>query len=64
MEEFLKVGMIVAFKIEDHAIRKKVFWIAGEIKEIRKTSYLVKVAFNTNMPFRFDEIIDTKVLEH
>ena len=63
MKELLEVGMIVAFKIESR-LRHKTFWIAGRIEEIRSDSYLLKIAFSADLPFKFSEIIDIKILEH
>jgi len=63
MNDLLKVGLIVAFKIKS-PWKKNTYWIAGKIVEIRSDSYLLRSAFNTDLPFNFKEIIDTKVLEH
>lgn len=63
MHDLLRVDLFVAFKIEE-SVTKKTYWIAGEIKEIRKDSYLLKVPFHAYLPFKFDEIVDMQVLEH
>ncbi len=63
MRELLKTGLFVAFKIKS-SWKKDTYWIAGRIMEIRSDSYLLKLAFNSDLPFKFEEIIDIKVLEY
>ena len=63
MRELLKTGLFVAFKIKS-SWKKDTYWIAGRIMEIRSDSYLLKLAFNSDLPFKFEEIIDVKVLEY
>jgi len=63
MRELLKVGLFVAFKVKS-SWKKDTYWVAGRIMEIRSDSYLLRLAFNADLPFKFKEIVNIKVLEH